>query len=249
MKNGFWDRMLIYLYVLLTLLIVAAIGLRAFGFDLIGNFIANLSAGVPGIFWRLILLGVCVLILLLGVFAAVVITPSRVRKRNFITLNADNGGQVRIALPALRQMTTQAIAGMVGLRDVEINVAESGDDAIAVSVAMDVEGGVHVPTVTMSMQSAIRETIEKNCGVNVRSVTVDVRAVLPDIEQMRAEDNAAAEQNSKLQTEADIADVVESEPAENADGEISAGEAYDTEDAEPAQAEETADEGSTLTDE
>lgn len=182
MKNGFWDRALIYLYVLLTLMIVAAAGLRAFGLDLIGGFIEGLRSSVPGFLWRLILIGVCAMIALLGIYVAVAVTPSRVRKRNFITLNADNGGQVRIALPAIRQMVMQAIADMAGLKDVDVDVSESGDDSIAVRVAMDVECGVHVPTVTMNMQSAIRGNIEKNCGVNVRSVTVDVKSVLPCVE-------------------------------------------------------------------
>lgn len=236
MKNGFWDRVLIYLYVLLTLLIVVAAGLRAFGLDLVGGFIEGLRANVPGIFWRLILIGVCALIALLGVFVAVVVTPSRVRKRNFITLNADNGGQVRIALPAIRQMAMQAIAGVAGLEDVEVDVVESGDDAIAVSVAMDVEGGVHVPTVTMNMQSAIRGNIEKNCGVNVRSVTVDVKSVLPGIEAVMAEAHVAMDREPAPQP---VIEAVESEPeAEAADEVISAEEAHDWQDTAPAQAEE-----------
>ncbi len=239
MKNGFWDRVLIYLYVLLTLLIVVATGLRAFGLDLVGGFIEGLRANVPGLFWRLILIGVCALIALLGAFVAVVVTPSRVRKRNFITLNADNGGQVRIALPAIRQMAMQAIAGVAGLKDVDIDVSESGDDAIEVSVAMDVEGGVHVPTVTLNMQSAIRGSIEKNCGVNVRSVTVDVKSVLPGVEPA-AEAPAVMDREPAPQSGIDTA---ESEPAAvPADEEISAEGAHDRQDAAPAQAEEAADE-------
>lgn len=239
MKNGFWDRVLIYLYVLLTLLIVVATGLRVFGLDLVGGFIEGLRANVPGLFWRLILIGVCALIALLGAFVAVVVTPSRVRKRNFITLNADNGGQVRIALPAIRQMAMQAIAGVAGLKDVDIDVSESGDDAIEVSVAMDVEGGLHVPTVTLNMQSAIRGNIEKNCGVNVRSVTVDVKSVLPGVEPA-AEAPVVMDRESAPQ--AGIA-AAEREPAAvPADEEISAESAHDWQEAAPAQAEEAADE-------
>lgn len=239
MKNGFWDRVLIYLYVLLTLLIVVATGLRAFGLDLVGGFIEGLRANVPGLFWRLILIGVCALIALLGAFVAVVVTPSRVRKRNFITLNADNGGQVRIALPAIRQMAMQAIAGVAGLKDVDIDVSESGDDAIEVSVAMDVEGGVHVPTVTLNMQSAIRGNIEKNCGVNVRSVTVDVKSVLPGVEPA-AEAPVVMDRESAPQ--AGIAAAEREPEAVPADEEISAEAAHDWQEAAPAQAEEAADE-------
>ena len=178
MKNGFWDRMLIYLYVLLTVLVVITVSLRAFGLDLVSCFIATLQVNAPGILWRLIVLGVAILITLLGICAAVLITPSRKNSRNFVALSSDNGGQVRISLPAVRELARQAIAGISGLQGVAINVSEA-DEALAVNVAMDVEGGVHVPTVTMNMQTAIRKNIERNCGINVRSVTVDVKSVIP----------------------------------------------------------------------
>lgn len=185
MKTGFWDRVLVYLYVLITLVIVAAVALRAFGLDLVGCMIEGLKLNAPGLIWRIILIGVSALVAVLGVYVGVVITPSRAKKSSFINLSSDNGGQVRIALPAIRQMATQAIAGIEGLQDVVINIGEEAD-AVAVNVTMDVESGVHVPTVTMNMQSAIRRNIERNCGVNVRSVTVTVKDVLPGAEPVFA---------------------------------------------------------------
>lgn len=178
MKTGFWDRVLVYLYVLVTLAMIVAVALRAFGLDLVACLIDGLKINAPGLIWRVILIGVCALVGVLGVYVAVIVTPSRARKNDFINLSSDNGGQVRIALPAIRQMAKQAIAGIEGLQDVVINVGEESD-AIVVNVSMDVESGVHVPTVTMSMQGAIKRNIERNCGVNVRGVTVTVKDVLP----------------------------------------------------------------------
>ena len=185
MKTGFWDRVLVYLYVLITLVVVVAVALRAFGLDLVGCMIEGLKVNAPGLIWRIILIGVSALVAVLGVYVGVVVTPSRNKKSNFISLSSDNGGQVRIALPAIRQMASQAIAGIEGLQDVVINIGEEAD-AVVVNVAMDVENGVHVPTVTMNMQSAIRRNIEHNCGVNVRSVTVTVKDVLPGSEPVAA---------------------------------------------------------------
>jgi len=185
MKTGFWDRVLVYLYVLITLVVVVAVALRAFGLDLVGCMIEGLKVNAPGLIWRIILIGVSALVAVLGVYVGVVVTPSRNKKSNFISLSSDNGGQVRIALPAIRQMASQAIAGIEGLQDVVINIGEEAD-AVVVNVAMDVENGVHVPTVTMNMQSAIRRNIEHNCGVNVRSVTVTVKDVLPGSEPIVA---------------------------------------------------------------
>ncbi len=177
MKTGFWDRVLVYLYVLITLIIVAATALLSIGIDIIDMLIEGLSSNMPGLFWRLIVAGLGVLIILLGVYVSVVITPSRKRKNNFITISSDNGGQVRVSLPAIREMAGQAIKNVKGLEDISISIVEASD-AIEVNVAMDVESGVHVPTVTMNMQRAIKTNIERNCGINVRSVTVDVKNVL-----------------------------------------------------------------------
>ena len=178
MKNGFFDRLLVYLYVLLTLIIIAVMALQAFGVDLFGAFIDGLRSNAPGLLWRLILIGVCAVIALRGVYVAVVITPSRKKKNGFITITSDDGGQVRISLPAIREMCRQAISGVEGLKDVNINVAES-QETLAMNVSMDVESGVHVPSVTAAMKSAIKRNIEMSCGIGVSSVVVDVKNVLP----------------------------------------------------------------------
>lgn len=178
MKNGFFDRLLVYLYVLLTLIIVAVLSLQAFGVDLIDSFIKGLQVNAPGIFWRLIFIGICAIVALLGVFVAVIVTPSRNRKNGFISITSDDGGQVRISLPAIREMSRQAISSIDGLKDVNINVAES-QETLAINVSMDVESGVHVPSVTAAMKNAIKRNIETSCGIGVSSVVVDVKNVLP----------------------------------------------------------------------
>ena len=178
MKTGFWDRVLVYLYVLITLIMVVAVALRAFGLDLVGCMISGLRTNAPGLIWRLIVLGISALVAVLGVYVAVIVSPSKAKKGNFVNINSDDGGQVRISLPAVRQMAKQAISGIEGLQDIEINVGEEAD-ALVINVALDVENGVHVPTVTMNLQNAIKRNIENNCGINVRSVTVTVKEVLP----------------------------------------------------------------------
>lgn len=182
MKTGFWDRALIYLYVLLTLVVVVALALRAFSVDLIGMFIEGLRLNAPGLFWRLIVLGISAVVAILGAYVAVVITPSR-KKNSFVTINSNGGSEVRISLPAIREMAKQAISGIGGLKDVVIDVSGS-NDALSIGVAMDVESSVHVPSVTMDMQNAIMKNIEKHCGVAVRTVTVDVKNVLPGSESV-----------------------------------------------------------------
>lgn len=186
MKTGFWDRLLIYLYVLISLIITAAMLMRAFGIDLMNIFIQGLNANMPGLFWRLIIIGLFTMIGVLGISVAVLVTPRR-KKNKFVTLCSDEGGEVLVSLPAIREMAGQAIRSTKGLEAVVINVTESSD-SICVNVNMDVECGVHVPTVTMNMKRAIKTNIERNCGINVRSVTVEVRNVLPSADASHIEE-------------------------------------------------------------
>lgn len=212
MKTGFWDRILIYLYLLITLIVTAVIMLRAFGLDLIQLFIDGLDANMPGIFWRIIFIGICVMIGLLGVYAVSAITPRR-RKHDFVTLNSDDGGKVMVSLPAIREMAGQSIRNIKGLEAVVIDVTEASD-SIRVNVNMDVESGVHVPSVTADMKRSIKTNIERSCGVDVSSVNVEVRRVLPasadnGIEQVKVvpvitEEAPAAPDNEIPEAEEDL---------------------------------------------
>ena len=246
MKTGFWDRILVYLYVLITVVIVAATMLLAFGIDIMELLVAGLSNNMPGLFWRLIVIGISVMIAMLGVYVAVVITPSRKKKNNFVTISSDNGSEVRVSLPAIREMAGQAIRNAKGLEDVVIAVSEASD-AIEVNVSMDVESGVHVPTVTMNMQRAIKANIENNCGINVRTVTVDVKNVLPStdpaayeevevvpvISESAIEEEATAEENIEpemIEEAAEVTEEIEAVTEDEADVSEENDEAAESED-------------------
>lgn len=178
MKNSFWDRVLIFLYVLLTAALTVLVALRVFGVDLVNCFFDGLSANAPGIIWKLIVCGLGAIIVLLGVYTIITITPSRRRRSDFITLNSDDGGQVRVALPAMREMAKQAISGIEGLDNMNVEVNGEGD-SVMVSITMNVVSGTHVPSLTAGIQRAVRTYIESNCGVNVKDVSVVINSVLP----------------------------------------------------------------------
>jgi uncharacterized alkaline shock family protein YloU len=192
MKNGFWDRVLIFLYVLLTVALVALLGLQVFGIDLFVPFYEGLEAQAPGLLWKLIVCGIGTVVSLLGIFVLVAIMPGKKMKRDFITLTNDENGQVRIALPALKEMAAQAVGSAAGVKDMAVDIAEAGD-AITVAIALDVVSGTHVPTITMNMQRAVRSYIQMNCGVAVKNVSVVIHSVLPAPEGATVEPRPVAE--------------------------------------------------------
>lgn len=73
-------------------------------------------------------------------------------------------------------MVKQAVGAIGGIAEMKISIS-SEDDAIAIVVNVSIVAGTHVPTVTLNIQRAIRQFVEMNCGVAVRSVAVNVQSV------------------------------------------------------------------------
>ena len=101
--------------------------------------------------------------------------------RGFITMDSSDAGRVRIAVTAIEQMVRQSVTSIDGINEMKIDI-ESMDDAIGINIAATLQNGCHVPTVTMNMQQAIRRFVEVNCGVAVRSVSININGVssVPD---------------------------------------------------------------------
>ena len=73
-------------------------------------------------------------------------------------------------------MVEQAVCCFDGVTQMHIDV-KTTDDSVTVNVDAVSISGVHVPTVTLNMQKAIREYMEQNCGIAIRSVDVTVNSV------------------------------------------------------------------------
>jgi hypothetical protein len=180
MKASFWDRVLMFLYVLLAAVLLLGVALRPLGIDIIGDLVRGLDASVGRLGCLLICYGIVGIMALLSVYMLSMIFRGDARAdRSFITVDSGDGGRVRIALSALEQMARQAIEGVGGVEDMQIHVG-SDDDAISVAVDLTLLKGAHVPTVTMNMQKTIRNNIEANCGIAVRAVEITVRSLVGD---------------------------------------------------------------------
>jgi len=116
------------------------------------------------------------LLLSLAVLCMVFKRDGKRADRGFITVDAADTGKVRIAITAIEQMVKQAVYTVDGIADMKISISNS-DDAIAINVNVVMVNGSHVPTVTLNMQRAIRQYVEMNCGVAVRSVSINIQSV------------------------------------------------------------------------
>lgn len=175
MKTSFWDRVLMFLYVLIVLAFGVCMALRPFGVDLLGNMFAGIEQSAGRFLTLLIGLGLAAIVALLSVYMLMMIFHKGKRRvpSSFVSVDPGDGGQVHIALSALAQMARQAVGRVKDVRDMKIDVAGDGD-AVAVTVSLTLAANAHVPTVTKNMRNAIRNSIESNCGVAVRDVEIIV---------------------------------------------------------------------------
>ena len=178
MKTSFWDKVLMFLYVLIALAFSVCMALRGFGVDLLGAMFAGLEQGAGRFLSMVIGLGLAAIVVLLSAYMLMMLF-GKGKKRvptSFVPVESADGSQVHMSLTALAQMARQAIGRSTEIKDMKINVTSDGD-AVSVAVELILRATAHVPTVTRNMQESIRNAIEKNCGVTVRDVQIVVSAL------------------------------------------------------------------------
>ncbi|MCQ2437303.1 MAG: alkaline shock response membrane anchor protein AmaP [Clostridia bacterium] len=164
------NRIVFFLHWLASLLLVLALIFRSF----VAEKLAPLGGKAE---W--IGIGAVAVYALLSLITLIMIFKGKGKRgnRDFITMDRADTGSVRISIPAVETMARPAVASVGGINSMKISV-DGVDDAIVIGINAELMTGVHVPTVTMNMQRAIRQYIEMNCGVSVQSVSVNVSSVV-----------------------------------------------------------------------
>lgn len=188
MKLNFGKRFALILHWLGSVIALAALVFNARALELVQtvqNRIGEKNTHMALIALAAVYAFLCILAL------CILLRPSGKRsERGFITVDSSDTGRVRIAVSAIEQMVKQAVGAIGGIAEMKISIS-SEDDAIAIVVNVSIVAGTHVPTVTLNIQRAIRQFVEMNCGVAVRSVAVNVQSVTTPGEGRKAEIPAA----------------------------------------------------------
>lgn len=183
MKLNFGRRIVLFIHWLASLLVVASLVFKSATEQLVLQMNDWIGASYTDIAFKV--LAVLYALLSLDVLCRVILYHSGKRAdRGFITVDASDTGKVRIAVSAIEQMVRQAAHTVDGIADMKINI-ENGDDAIAIHINVTMVAGSHVPTVTLNLQRAIRQFVEMNCGVAVRSVSISIQSVVNPAENGR----------------------------------------------------------------
>lgn len=187
MKLSVGKRILMFFHWLLSLLGVAALVVYLIWpqfitkyYDMLVNAIGTQKVQIIGIAL------LAVYVILAVVQAYLLLKRKKRRDRGFITVDSSDSGKVRIAIGAIEQMVRQSVGSIDGITEMKIGI-ENLDDAIGIGVNAAIVSGCHVPTITMNMQRAIRQFVETNCGVAVRTVIINIHSVTnqPDAPKRR----------------------------------------------------------------
>lgn len=179
MKLTFGKRVVLFLQWLCSVLLLAAVAVELTTHEVLKQLRQMIGADYTDM--ALIAAGAVYAFLCILAAAVLFRRDGRRSERGFITVDSSDTGKVRIAVTAIEQMVKQAVGAIDGIAEMKIAIANS-DDAISITVNTLIFSGVHVPTVTMNMQRAIRQFVEMNCGVAVSTVSVNVQAVATSVE-------------------------------------------------------------------
>lgn len=181
MKLNFGKRLVLFLHWLLSLVACAYAVMQCVWPQLVEAVYAFFHSliGVGSTKIAGIVLLALYVILSIGTVVMLFSGNARLKRseRGFITVDSSESGRTRIAVGAVDQMIRQAVRSVDGITDMKASIINN-QDAIAINCNVGVAGGVHVPTITMNIQRAIRSYIELNCGVAVSEVSVSVHSVM-----------------------------------------------------------------------
>lgn len=177
MKLNIGKRILMFFHWLFSTLICAAFVLYLVKPDF-ALAIYDKAVSLVGALNIKIIGGAILAIYLVLAIVQIILILRRIKRseRGFITVDSSDTGRVRIAVSAIEQMVRQSVINIDGISEMKIAI-DNKDDAIVIRVAASIVNGSHVPTITMNMQRAIRQFVEMNCGVAVRSIAISINSV------------------------------------------------------------------------
>lgn len=177
MKLTVGKRILMFFHWLFSLLICVGLALYVIVPDYVLRLYGDAERAVGYNHLKIAGIALLAIYALLAV-AQIILIFRRRRKadRGFITVDSSDSGRTRIAISAIEQMVRQSVHSIDGITEMKITI-DNQDDAVGIIVNATIVNGVHVPTITMNMQRSIRQFVEMNCGVAVRTVSITINSV------------------------------------------------------------------------
>lgn len=164
------DRILVVVVSILLLASAVLIGLATWGNQLLLSWLFALPHNkFDGILLILILALLAVYLILMAV------NQVKVDQRSLI--RANELGDIRISAQSIIGLIKKATNDIEGIKDVSVNLTEV--EPLKVIVELQLLPDFHIPELTESVQSNIKEYLQTTVGVEIDSISVVVRGITP----------------------------------------------------------------------
>ncbi|MEN6461232.1 MAG: alkaline shock response membrane anchor protein AmaP [Syntrophomonas sp.] len=160
-------RMALIIYNLLILLIAAGTVCMAVGISEPLSYINAVFATQEN---RMAAGGVAVIILIVTMIIMGMLFK-RKRPAASVIVDSDLSGQVSITVPAIKVIIMKAVKRVDGIKDIR-PVVTSGPDGLLIYLHMMINPERNVPEMSQSIQSIVKEYIEKIAGLQVAEIKI-----------------------------------------------------------------------------
>lgn len=164
------DRILVIIVSILLLVSAVLIGLSTWGNQLLLSWLFALPQNkFDGI----------LLILILGLLAVYLVLMAvnqvKVDQRSLVRVN--ELGDIRISAQSIIGLINKATNDIEGIKDVNVNLTEV--EPLKVIIELQLLPDFHIPELTESVQSNIKEYLQTTVGVEIDSIGVIVNGIAP----------------------------------------------------------------------
>lgn len=159
MKIKFWDRVILFLGALLTILTGGYVmydGINAL-LEKAGGW-ARILVGAPTVFF--------------GVYLLLFPRKFSYRRNDFVVQQTDNG-ELRIAVKAIENLVQKCIDMHDEIHVVSMRI-RNGRDGVTVDLCISLANNIAIPLAVASLQKQIKQYLVASSGIEVREVRVSV---------------------------------------------------------------------------
>ena len=165
MKIRFWDRLILFLGALLT--VIAGLCMVAFGIQVLGT----VSASIP-LWMRVVSIALGALTALFGGYLFAFPRKFSYGRHDFVVQQTDNG-ELRIAVKAIENLVQKCIDMHEEIHVVSMKIRNCRD-GVRVDLCISLANNIAIPLAVASLQKQIKQYLAASSGIEVKEVRVSV---------------------------------------------------------------------------
>lgn len=115
--------------------------------------------------------------ILFGVAFTVFLSNFRSKPVKFTVIHETTLGAINITLPALENLVLKSAHQIQGIKEVKPLLKIVPGQGLAILLKVQVAPDINIPSVTESLQKAVKEYLLKTAGINVEAIRISVNRI------------------------------------------------------------------------